>query len=232
MIVGSLLLCVYYLPISNILVLLPTIRAERLLYVPVLGLVMLSAGVLLTFSRGAWIVRYGKYAFFSYLLLIASAGRVHAWTYNSDVNFWRATTQLQPASAKSYLNLGIMLGARGDLDARERLTRKALELAPKWDLAQIYLADVLCRKNQMTQAKPYYLAGLKQARQSRPLVTLALQCIWDRGAYPTYRSELHAIAASAPHSWLVYLLYELDEHGVANAGIPQRYRQSGYNRAP
>lgn len=232
MTVGSLLLCVYYVPISNVLVLLPTIRAERLLYVPVLGLMMLSAGVLLMFRRYAWLMRYGKYAFFSYLLLIASAGRAHAWTYNNDVSFWRATTQLQPASAKSYLNLGIMLGARGDLDARERLTRKALELAPKWDLAQIYLADVLCRKNQMTRAKPYYSAGLKQAPQSRPLVTLALQCIWDRGAYPAYRNELDAIAANAPHSWLAYLLYELDEHGVANAGIPQRYRQSGYNRAP
>lgn len=227
---GCIILCVCYLPISNAFVLLPTIRAERLLYVPMLGMTLMCAGAVLALERYVALTSWGRPLFFSYLFLVASLGRAHAFDYNDDVSFWRATSQGHPASAKSYLNLGIMLGARGDLDARERLTRRALELAPEWNMAHIYLADVFCRKNQMNQAKPYYFSGLMRASQSRPLVALALQCIWDHGAYSSYRQELERLAEGAPKSWLSYLLAELNENGAENAGIPQKYRPDGYNR--
>lgn len=239
---GVLWLC-SYAPVSNTLFLLPTIRGERLLYLPLLGFVMtvcgavgLLAPLVEKLRRRVEHVRATRLVARSmglgYLIFLGVAGRTHAFSYRDDLAFWSAAAHAPHPSAKSYLNLGIMLGARGDLEGRLFWTKRALDLAPDWSMAHVYLGDVWCRKRDLRAAEAPYLLGLKLAINNKDLTALALQCIWDSGSYSHYRPKLQALTNPQENTWLRYFLYELDEHGVKNAGIPQQYRPLGYNRAP
>lgn len=240
---GGLLWLCSYVPVSNTLFLLPTIRGERLLYLPLLGFLMTvcgSLGVLAPhvngllglFKRSPTAHFIGQLTGALYLISLGVAGRVHALSYVDDLVFWSAAAHAPHPSAKSYLNLGIMLGARGDLDARLLWTKRALGLAPDWPMAHVYLGDVWCRKRDLRAAEAPYIFGLALAKDNKDLTALALQCIWESGSYADYRPKLHALTKPQDNTWLSYFLYELDEHGAQNAGIPQKYRPLGYNRAP
>jgi tetratricopeptide (TPR) repeat protein len=240
---GGMLFVLSYLPISNALVLLPTIRAERLLYLPAAAFMLGVTGAAVTVwdrflrepshdHRPNYVPLVAKLVLGAHLVLIASSGRAHAFRYASDLQFWSKAASSSNPSAKSLLNLGIMLGARGDLKARERLTKRALALAGEWDMALVYMGDVLCRKRELEKARAYYMKGLKLARNNKSLTALALQCIWERGGYLAYHDDLTRLADEAPDTWLAYFLYELANHGEENQGIPARYRPLGYNRAP
>lgn len=229
-----------YLPVSNTLVLLPTIRGERLLYLPLMGFVLAGCGasiMLVEWGRRrivGWRQRRRvlPWVLVTYSGVIASSASVHATSYRDDLSFWSAASRAKKPSAKSHLNLGIMLGARGDLDARLLWNQRALQLAPDWAMANVYLGDVWCRKGDLEKARSPYLSGLRRAVNSKELTALALQCIWESGAYPAYRSALGALVTDGTNTWLSYFLYELDENGERNGGLPLRYRPLGYNRAP
>ncbi|HEY8079224.1 MAG TPA: tetratricopeptide repeat protein, partial [Labilithrix sp.] len=77
----------------------------------------------------------------AFLLFQCSAARRHANDYTDDLVFWDATRHAVPRSAKAHLNYSVMKGARGDLQARLESNEVALELAPKWPMASIYLGD-------------------------------------------------------------------------------------------
>ncbi len=236
--VGLGLFLASYAMISNALVLLPTIRAERLMYVPMLGAVLAVVGGL----RGHFDAKRSRstglpnrsfgVALGLYVLTTGVLGRLHANDYASDLDFWRATAHVDRPSAKSILNLGIMVGARGDLEQRLRLTRRAAELAPQWPMAHVYLGDTLCRMGELDAAKSPYLRGLSAAPNSKALTSLAVQCIWDHGVYEDYRSSLHEIADGLPESWLYFFLIELDRNGKEHGGLDVSYRSLGYDRAP
>lgn len=225
---GSVWILVTFAAISGAFVLLPTIRGERLCYLPLVGVSLLLSSViselLRTRPRALSLVVF-------FFFLQAHAARSHALIFSDDVTFWRATSRGAPASAKAHLNYGVMAGARGDLDARLSSTELAVRLAPDWPMGRIYLADAWCRKGDLTRARPHYLEGLSHATSSQALTALALQCIWEAGAFESYRGDLQALARQAPDSWLDYLLYRLDTDGDVHQGLPPEYRARGYNRA-
>ncbi len=230
--VSVLLFFACWLPVSNAVVLLPTIRAERLFYAPFIALVLGGVGLLgqmimcpVFGARGkSWWLSLAL----SYGVVLCAYGRLHTNTYGSDLSFWKSNYERTGSSAKAALNYGLMKGTRGDLEARRLLTEEAIERAPSWSMAHVYLGDVLCRQNQLEVARPAYLRGLELDPNSKALSALALQCIWDHGAYPRYRPVLSRIAREG--SWLAYLMYELDESGEENRGLPSMYRPQGYNR--
>lgn len=230
---AALVLCTY-LPVSNLLVLLPTIRADRLLYGPVLGaaLLLFSGGKSLFACRehlsskalkmcGALVVLY--------LGFHAAVGRAHALDYRDDITFWRATSRGQPASAKAHLNLGVMVGARRDEEARLTHTLRAVSLAPDWPMARIYLGDVYCRVGDIEAAFPHYQRGFRDAPNSKALTALGLQCLWERGGFSRHRAALLDLAVHHPNTWLDYFVTELAVNGEQNDGIPKKYRPRKYN---
>jgi len=228
---GLSLLTFSYLPVSNILVALPTVRAARLFYVPTLGLALILCGVFLggakrwTRSPRIFLRAWGFFLAFQVI-----QARAHATHYISDLSYWRATAVGAPASAKAHLNLGVMVGARGDLDARLIQTKRAVELAPDWGMGRIYLGDTHCRRGEFDLAMREYKKGLERSANSKALTALALQCLWDGGVYSTYAEELGLIGAQHPDSWLDYFLFQLDNFGEENRGIPPKYRPRHYNR--
>lgn len=216
-----------YLPVSNLLLLLPTIRADRLWYLSTLGAALLGGVcVRALLQRSAVWAPFLVSGLLSFQWIHA---RLHACDYADDLFFWKRTVQAAPRSAKARLNYGIMLGARGQTEARIAWTRAALEVAPTWPMAHVYLGDALCRSEQVEEAWAPYRTGFLLAPDQRSLIALGLQCLWDQGVYSEREAELQKMAGESPGSWLAYLVAEVSERGEEHGGVPLRYRPSGYN---
>jgi hypothetical protein len=236
---GMLWAVVSFFPVSNIPVLLPTIRAERFWYFPVIGTSLILA-VLLGWladrirpqTTGRRVLVFGTVAF---MLFQCFAARKHAIDYNDDLTFWNATRKAVPRSAKAHLNYSVMKGARGDLAARLDANGKALELAPQWPMASIYYGDTLCRLHRAPEAWPHYVHGFELAPNDVNLVSLAVQCLWDEKQLvenSPVRAELDTLKDKYPGSWLEYIARDVFEHGEEHNGVDPKYRPRGYNEGP
>jgi hypothetical protein len=230
---------VSYFPVSNIPVVLPTVRAERFWYFPAIG----TATVLgILFSKlfalgrrvGATPAAAGFFALF--LGFQCFAARRHALDYNNDLDFWNATRKAVPRSAKAHLNYSVMLGARGDLEGRLVSNDVAMHLAPQWPMASVYEGDTLCRLHKPAEAMPHYLRGFELGPNDLSLIALGLQCLWDEKEISdedaSARADLQDLADKYPGSWLKYLVDDTFENGEDYKGVNPKYRPRGYNEGP
>lgn len=228
-----------YFPVSNIPVLLPTVRAERFWYFPAVGSSLLFAiGFSSALQRWPSGSLGRKFVTFGILLLVgvhATFARLHALDYTSDLAFWDATRKAVPRSAKAHLNYSVMKGARGDLNERLESSKVALELAPQWPMASVYLGDTLCRLHRSEEAWPYYVRGFELAPNDVNLVALALQCLWDEKMITPggpLRDPLETIKSVTPGSWVEYLANDVIEKGEEHDGVDPKHRPRGYNEGP
>jgi hypothetical protein len=235
---GASWIVVSYLPVSNILILLPTVRAERFWYFPAIGSALLLG---IGFARA---IRAARTRVASRLVLTGLAlfagfqcikARLHALDYESDLTFWNATRKAVPRSAKAHLNYSVMLGARGDLPGRLGSNAVALQLAPQWPMANVYMGDTLCRLHRSAEAVPHYLRGFELGPADMGLVALGLQCLWDEKQLDDtsgVRGQLQDLADQFPGSWLKYLVDDTLANGDEYQGVNPKYRPRGYNEGP
>jgi protein O-mannosyl-transferase len=223
-----------FFPVSNLPVLLPTVRAERFWYFPVIGTSLLlaiafsAASARLSARASVGIVA----AFFAFQ---GVAARLHANDYSDDLAFWDATRIAVPRSAKAHLNYSVMKGARGDLEERLRANGVALSLAPQWPMASVYYADTLCRLHRAPEAWPHYVRGFELAPNDINLIALGVQCLWEEkmlGEESAVRAELDTLKDKYPGSWLEYIARDTLEHGEEHKGVDPKYRPRGYNEGP
>ena len=180
--VGLMWIVVSYFPHSNIPVLLPTVRAERFWYFPAIGsAVMFAIFFSWLFTKTRHIADGAPAIGLFALFFTFQCGKAyeHSTHYRDDLTFWTATRAAVPNSAKAHLNYSVMWGARGRLDIRLEANRRALELAPEWPMAHVYLGDTLCRLHRPEEAWPNYAAGFEMAENDPNLISLGLQCLWD-----------------------------------------------------
>ncbi len=222
-----------YFPHSNIPIVLPTVRAERFWYLPVV-LSSLLWGYLLwrayEFCLRHWSRRVAVGVVLVFLGFQGIRARMHALDYRSDLAFWAATASAVPNSAKAHLNYGVMLGARGKLDERLVENGRARELAPEWPMANVYYGDTLCRLKRLDEAWPHYKRGFELGPNEQSLIALALQCMWDAGAIEAHAAELKELAKQHKGSWLAYLANDVVNNGKKHGGVDPRYRPRGYNQ--
>ncbi len=189
---GLIWLVVSFFPVSNIPVLLPTVRAERFWYFPVVGsalaLGMLFGG-LWRMARSPINLRLAVGACVGFVAFQSLCARKHANHYRDDLAFWDAARQAVPNSAKAHLNYSVMLGARQDLEGRLTANKRAYELAPKWPMASVYMGDTICRLHRPMDAMPDYERGFALAPNDQHLIALGLQCLWDEHAFDNERVE-------------------------------------------
>ena len=232
---------VSYFPVSNIPITLPTVRAERFWYFPAIGTSVLLALALAKalewpksvgrpdLAASPWIL------FGAFMICQAVAARRHANDYTDDLVFWDATRHAVPRSAKAHLNYSVMQGARGNLEARLEANRTALDLAPRWPMANVYLADTLCRLHRPAEAWPHYARGFELAPNEVALIALGVQCLWDEHALddesPT-RDDLEALGQKHPGSWLDFIARDTLSNGEEHGGVDPKYRPRGYNEGP
>ncbi len=235
---GAMWAMISYFPVSNVPVLLPTVRAERFWYFPVIGtsiLIAVAMGALLDRAKSKMARRGAIAGIVLFFLFQSLAARNHANDYTDDLSFWDATRKAVPNSAKAHLNYSVMKGARGDLEARLASNAVALRLAPEWPMASIYYGDTLCRLHRSNEAWPHYVKGFELAPNDVNLIALAIQCLWDEKAIEegtTTRSELDVLKDKYPGSWLEYLGRDVLEHGEEHNGVDPKYRPRGYNEGP
>lgn len=230
---------VAFLPVSNLPVVLPTVRAERFWYVPMIGLatlVGLSWSWALRHTRRGGAVRGVVVGVFVLLFGIQMVqARSHANDYVDDLAFWDATRRNATKSAKAHLNYSVMQGARRRNDERVKANAVALSLAPKWPMAHVYMGDALCRSGRALEALPYYQHGFALGPNEAGLIALGLQCLWDAKLLEEdspHWEAFQAGAAEATGSWYAYLVSDLRAHGVEHKGVDPKYRPRGYNEGP
>jgi hypothetical protein len=230
-------IAVSYFPVSNIPVVLPTVRAERFWYFPAIGSALLlgiafARGLRASRGRGRAVAVMLVVAFFAFQ---AFAARRHAFDYTNDLIFWNATRKAVPRSAKAHLNYSVMLGARGDLKGRLEANAVAYELAPQWPMASVYMGDTLCRMHRAAEAVPHFVRGFALGPNDPSLIALGLQCLWDEGQLAPdspARGELQDVADQYPGSWLQWLVDDTLKNGADNQGVNPKYRPRGYNEGP
>lgn len=237
--IGLLWIPVAYFPHSNIPTLLPTVRAERFWYLPVIGTSLLFA---LVFEWGLSRRRVPAIlAVTMFLGFQALQARTHALHYTNDLAFWRAARGAEPDSAKAHLNYAVMVGARGRLEERLAAGARAIQIAPDWAMAHVYQGDTLCRlkaergwddKTMAEQAFPHYARGFELNPNDVNLVALALQCLYDQRGFEHVEDELLTLASRHPSSWLDYLVRDTIENGEQHRGVDPQYRPRGYNEGP
>jgi hypothetical protein len=224
-----------FFPQSNIPLILPTVRAERFWYIPVLGTSFLIGWVMTYGLHSARRVNRKQWAIGLCTAFFAFQGiraRLHANDYRDDLAFWRATARSVKYSAKAHLNYGVMLGARSKLDQRLIENGRALELAPKWPMANIYYGDTLCRMGRVAESWRHYKRGFELGPNDQGLVALALQCIWDTKSLETHKQELKDLSEANKGSWVAYLVNDILANGQKNNGVDPKYRPRGYDGGP
>jgi hypothetical protein len=229
-----------YFPVSNIPILLPTVRAERFWYFPAMGTSILIAMVFSALrQRTDQISKNWSLAALVLIQLFIGfqlfSARKHANDYRDDLTFWSATRKAVPNSAKAHLNYSVMLGARSRYDERLVANERALVLEPTWGMANVYLGDTLCRMHRAPEAVPHYLRGFEIEPNGTSLIALALQCLWDEKLLTQdneLAQELSTRAADHPGSWYADIVSDLRANGDKNNGVAPKHRPRGYNEGP
>ena len=232
---GAVWLPVAYAPHANFVLLLPTVRAERFWYLPIVGSAFCLAALfswLLDGERAARTRQIGLRVVLAFFAVQIVAARKHALDYTDDLAFWSATREAAPNSAKAHLNYSVMVGARGRLDERLVANRRALEIAPDWPMAHIYYGDTLCRLKRSDQAWRYYKRGFELSPNDPNLIALSLQCLWDQGAIEARKDELIALSSRYPGSWLAFLATDIVWYGKDHGGVQKKYRPRSYDEGP
>lgn len=234
---GGVWMVVSYFPHSNIPVVLPTVRAERFWYFPVIGSALMLAVLFGWLHDGLRRVRVagvtaGALIIAAFLGFQATQAYRHSMDYENDLEFWYATMLAVPNSAKAHLNYSVMVGARGDLETRLRESHEAARLAPDWPMAHIYTGDTLCRMHRAKEAWPHYAEGFDKGPNEKSLISLALQCMYDEKVLMDFEEELRALAAKHPGSWIAFLAVDTLDNHEENKGVDPQYRPRGYNEGP
>ena len=121
--------------------------------------------------------------------------------------FARRATSIQPNNAMAFDRLGVALEARGILSGdTEQAFRRAVELDPKFAVAQIHLARLLRKVNRSAEAEPFYARAIEQA-QDAPTLALIAEALqseqrWDNSE-PVLR---RALGMDARHPAVLSLL--------------------------
>jgi len=120
-------------PVSNIPFSIGTVMAERLLYLPSVGLCLL-APALFAESRGRPGGRTANRAAAGALIVVCLLYGIRVTSRNADwkdqFSLFSVTVRTSPNSAKAHYNLGVAYEDLGDLDAAMEAYRRALEIKP------------------------------------------------------------------------------------------------------
>jgi len=167
------------LPASNLLFIIGTVRADRLLFVPSLGFTLVLAWLILELGKrrrsAAWAV---------FLLLISFYG-TRTVTRNTDwksqESLWTADLKTNPGAAIGWSLLGDIYRDRGEFERAERFYYRAFELRDEigfYPEAHNHYAALMNRKGNPAEAERHYRLVLsKQPDQFAALVNLGAMLV-------------------------------------------------------
>lgn len=162
------------LPVSNLVIPIGTIFAERLLYLPSLGLLALVALLPSQLARefptvrGVTTVRRLAPAFLAVLLLLGAA---RTWARNrdwaNDATLFEKAARTQPKSAKVQNNLGSVRGKAGRWKEAEAAYRAALTIHEDYPASWNGLGNALLMQQRYAEAEAAFQRLLERHPDNR-----------------------------------------------------------------
>ena len=148
-------------PVANLVMPIGTIMAERLLYLPSVGLCLLGGCAARGLAASAGGRRRPGVVVVAGLLLLAglsarSVGRLRDW--RDDYTIFRAAVGVEPRSVRAQFNYGSACEDRGHDDEATKAYEAALEVWPAFTDARYNLAGVLARRQDWAGAAELYRA--------------------------------------------------------------------------
>ncbi len=152
------------LPASNLVIAIGTVRAERLLYLPSLGICLAVAELLLMVVRARpragmalIVVLLGSFA-------VASLGRNIVWRDMKTIV--AATVRDSPRSARAHYNQAVIYARAGDYARAIPGFQTAINLYPQFELARLKLGDCYRDTGDLRAAEENYRLVFEQDRRN------------------------------------------------------------------
>lgn len=147
-----------YSVVSNILIPIGTIRADRLLYMPALGLCFLIAAALEPLesrfkAKSGRRLFYGGIAILLALLAMRTIERNRVW--HDESTLYAQTVLDSPLSAKAHNNLGVQFFSRGDFDGAMAQYQLAEAIKPDYPDLLNNIGTLLGREGRHAEAVSY-----------------------------------------------------------------------------
>ena len=223
------------LPVSNLLLPIGTIMAERLFYLPSLGVMLLCLAVLHRLLRAVHMQRLGLVI----LMLAVAALGLRTWDRNHDwqnnLALFEAAVKVQPRSVKNLANLASSLVREDDPAAAEPHYRRALEIAPDYRVALNGLGHVLILQEEYDEAEEI----LRQSGAMHPrdpearyrLGNLLLEVGRPQEAHDAFEQVL-SIDSHSKEGWIGHAsaLFMLEDYDASADAWQQAYRVAGWPR--
>ena len=181
---------------ANVLFPIGTIKAERLLYLPSLGL-CLFAGGLATACR-----RHRPAITLAVCLVAIAALGARTWIRNRDwqsnLTLFRAAVAAAPHSAKVHHNLGVALSEIGRYRDAALAFRRALALHPAYEEAAFGIGRMYERRGQTAGALHWYNEAVRlNPRFTRGQLNRGI-IYYNRGDYAAAEKAFRAGLTSSP----------------------------------
>ena len=160
---AAVLWIVFFLPSSNLLFATGTIMAERLAYLPSLG-VCLAAGHLGAAAATGRLRRVAVVTLAGALIVAYSArtaGRIPDWKSNLTLSL--ADVATSPRSAKLQAGAGMFLAEAGRSDEAEAHLRRALDIDPEYAQMHYNLAVLLLRRGARDEGEAHLRRAIELA---------------------------------------------------------------------
>jgi tetratricopeptide (TPR) repeat protein len=177
-----------FLPVSNLVVPIGTMMAERLFYLPSAGLcLVVGAG----WDRlGAWVARGGhtrlagtmvRIVLVAVLVLLSARTVTRNQDWRSTEAIFRSAARVVPGSAKVHAVEGHFLLEKGRPDQAIEALREALRIDPSYETAYLNLGVAYARTERWREAEASLEEGLAIAERvlgrEHPLVAEALDTL-------------------------------------------------------
>lgn len=137
------------------------IVAERYLYLPILGILILVGFGLERLDRLAKFKSLSYVLFILIVILLSARTIIRNIDWKNEDNLWIATGKTSPSSPNTHNNLGDVYGRRGDKQAALREFEKAIELKPNYGDAYHNLANTYVELGQPDKAVENYQKALQ-----------------------------------------------------------------------
>lgn len=192
---------------SNVLVVIGTPRAERLVYAPSIGFCLLVASALDALPSLPRAVRAVHTGALALVVLLAGWNLVACWQRNAvwrdPATFFRAQVEESPRSAKAHFNLGIQLAAEGDERSAIAQYEHALRIHARYHEAWHNLGGALRRAGERERALQAYQRAIECMSGFLPPRFGVVQTLFELQRVDEARAELERLERDAPrHPWI------------------------------
>jgi tetratricopeptide (TPR) repeat protein len=191
----------FFVPLAataNILVVIGTIKAERLLYLPSFGWCLVVGWLVTQLARRRRPLALGALG----IMLCLFAAR--SWVRNAD---WRdestahaVAVRTAPASAKTHYNRARDLIGQRRLDEAIHHLRRSLAIYPEWSAAQANLGGALALTGNLSEASTHLAVAARLDPASAVIRANLSQVLLQQGRLEEALAQLEAAKRLAPPS--------------------------------